>query len=220
MGLLYYKLNLRLYLSLYVNVTSGVHLKLKLVLMECKMLVAGPASSSDFMRAGCKMEDCQRSHGSFTALVDHDWEFCQGINEYLSCLHKTRRGCKGNINFHVIHKGLSTLYDKRGCLSALQGPPPATSPRPLEFPGRPHGEHEASTETAAPLQPLDCAYQATDMRHCGLFGDPHLKTFEGHFQTCRVQGAWPLIDSRYLAVQVTNEPVRPGSYATVTTKVS
>jgi hypothetical protein len=172
------------------------------------------------MRAGCKLEECQHSHGSFSGLVDHDWEFCQGINEYLSCLHKTRRSCKGNINYHVIHKGLSTLYDKRGCLSVLQGPPPATSPRPLEFPGRPEHDAETSTETTAPQQPLNCNYQPADMRHCGLFGDPHLKTFEGHFQTCRVQGAWPLIDSRYLAVQVTNEPVRPGSDATVTTKVS
>jgi len=152
-------------------------------------------------------------------MVDQDWEFCQGINEYLSCLQKTKRGCKGNINFHVIHKGLNTLYDKRECLSALQGPPPPSSPKPIEFPGRPE-ETAPSTEAAPPPEPLDCNFKGVrEMRHCGLFGDPHLKTFEGHFQTCRVQGAWPLIDTRYLAVQVTNEPVRPGSYATVTTKV-
>lgn len=46
-----------------------------------------------------------------------------------------------------------------------------------------------------------------------------MRTFTGAMQTCRVQGAWPLVDNRYLAVQVTNEPVLEDSNATATTKV-
>ncbi|KAG8456347.1 hypothetical protein GDO86_002216 [Hymenochirus boettgeri] len=55
---------------------------------------------------------------------------------------------------------------------------------------------------------------------CGLFGDPHLRTFQDHFQTCKVEGAWPLIDNNYLSVQVTNVPVVPGSSATATNKIT
>lgn len=58
------------------------------------------------------------------------------------------------------------------------------------------------------------------MRHCSFFGDPHLVTFNGQFQTCKVNGAWPLIDNSYLAVSVTNEAVVPGSPATATTKIT
>ncbi|XP_034240181.1 repulsive guidance molecule A-like [Thrips palmi] len=76
------------------------------------------------------------------------------------------------------------------------------------------------TSGAAAAGP-ECSYRGGKaFRHCGLFGDPHLRTFTGAMQTCRVQGAWPLVDNRYLAVQVTNEPVLEDSNATATTKVT
>ena len=56
-------------------------------------------------------------------------------------------------------------------------------------------------------------------KHCGLFGDPHLRTFSDEFQTCKVEGAWPLIDNDYLVVQVTNAIVVHKSSATATSKV-
>jgi len=66
-----------------------------------------------------------------------------------------------------------------------------------------------------------CNYQGpAQVRHCSFFGDPHLVTFNGQFQTCKVNGAWPLIDNAYLAVSVTNEAVVPGSPATATTKIT
>jgi hypothetical protein len=75
--------------------------------------------------------------------------------------------------------------------------------------------------TSTPPPKRECIYQGRHrFRHCGLFGDPHLKTFKNEYQTCRVRGAWPLIDNPYLGVQVTNEPVVEGSPATATTKVS
>ncbi|MGH0172120.1 UNVERIFIED_CONTAM: hypothetical protein FKN15_062866 [Acipenser sinensis] len=54
--------------------------------------------------------------------------------------------------------------------------------------------------------------------HCGVFGDPHIRTFQDDFQTCRVKGAWPLIDNNYLYVQVTSTHVAKGSNATALTK--
>jgi RGM family protein len=66
-----------------------------------------------------------------------------------------------------------------------------------------------------------CTYQGRpEVTHCSFYGDPHLVTFNGDFQTCKVAGAWPLIDNAYLAVSVTNEAVVPGSSATATTKVN
>ncbi|XP_076350277.1 repulsive guidance molecule B-like [Tachypleus tridentatus] len=73
--------------------------------------------------------------------------------------------------------------------------------------------------------PTECTFRGSQSQpvkfsHCGLFGDPHLRTFYDEFQTCRTLGAWPLIDNPYLAVQVTNEQVFKGSQATGTTKVT
>ena len=39
---------------------------------------------------------------------------------------------------------------------------------------------------------------------CSLYGDPHLRTFDGQFATCRSEGAWPLLDNEFVTVQVTN----------------
>ena len=39
---------------------------------------------------------------------------------------------------------------------------------------------------------------------CSLFGDPHVRTFDNSFQTCRCLGAWPMIEHPMFAVQVTN----------------
>lgn len=94
--------------------------------------------------------------------------------------------------------------------------PDLPRPRPSIIPELPPNELPAPT-----VSPRHCQYLGKERyRYCGLFGDPHLKTFKNSYQTCRVRGAWPLIDNPYLAVQVTNEQVDEGSPATVTTKVS
>ena len=57
-------------------------------------------------------------------------------------------------------------------------------------------------------------------KNCALFGDPHLRTFDNRHQTCKVQGAWPLVNNEHLTVQVTNDRVENSLGATATTKVS
>uniref|UniRef100_A0A674I446 Repulsive guidance molecule C-terminal domain-containing protein n=1 Tax=Terrapene triunguis TaxID=2587831 RepID=A0A674I446_9SAUR len=79
--------------------------------------------------------------------------------------------------------------------------------------------------TPDPLVSELCNYESRSgfqkkFAHCGLFGDPHLRTFKDEFQTCKVEGAWPLIDNQYLSVQVTNVPVVLGSSATATSKIT
>lgn len=88
-------------------------------------------------------------------------------------------------------------------------PPPGDSQERSDSPEICHYEKSFHNRAAAP-----------NYTHCGLFGDPHLRTFTDRFQTCKVQGAWPLIDNNYLNVQVTNTPVLPGSAATATSKLT
>lgn len=88
-------------------------------------------------------------------------------------------------------------------------------PRPSVIPKLPSNTIPVVVTTQRP-----CTFHGKPkFRYCGLFGDPHLKTFDSHYQTCKLKGAWPLIDNPYLAVSVTNEPVMEDSPATVTTKV-
>lgn len=56
-------------------------------------------------------------------------------------------------------------------------------------------------------------------QHCGLFGDPHLRTFKDEFQTCKVEGAWSLVQNKYIMIMVTNNPVKDHGAATATSKV-
>ncbi|XP_066914911.1 repulsive guidance molecule A-like [Clytia hemisphaerica] len=46
------------------------------------------------------------------------------------------------------------------------------------------------------------------LKYCGMFGDPHLKTFLGVRQTCIVEGTWTLLDNEYMKVEVTNRMVQ------------
>jgi len=50
--------------------------------------------------------------------------------------------------------------------------------------------------------------QAAVVHHyCCLFGDPHLLGFNNTQHTCRIVGAWPLLNNEYLSVQATSESV-------------
>jgi len=53
---------------------------------------------------------------------------------------------------------------------------------------------------------------------CSLYGDPHLRTFGNTFQTCRILGAWPLVDHPLFAVQVTNSRTSGGQQVSRVTK--
>ncbi|MBN3307767.1 RGMA protein, partial [Amia calva] len=99
---------------------------------------------------------------------------------------------------------------------------PTSQPRPRTSPPpRPDSQERSDG-------PEICHYERSFHRHsappnythCGFFGDPHLRTFADDFQTCKVEGAWPLIHNKYLSVQVTNTPVLPGSSATATSKLT
>ncbi|NXM74122.1 RGMB protein, partial [Serilophus lunatus] len=169
------------------------------------------------VHASCGIQKCTTDFVSLTshlsvALEDFGLEFCKALRAYSACTRRNSKVCRGNLVYHSAVLGIGDLMTQRNCTK--DGPTSSTSPEmtrdPCSYSGHAEGrEHQGEEKALAP------AYL-----FCGLFGDPHLRTFKDHFQTCKVEGAWPLIDNNYLSVQVTNVPVVPGSSATATNKIT
>lgn len=143
-------------------------------------------------------------------------DYCTALRAYSLCTRRTSRGCHGDLTYHAALLSIRELFSQHNCSS--DGP---TSPvKPLST-SRPSTSQLCDYESRTSSQAAGAGGgQHKKYAHCGLFGDPHLRTFRDEFQTCKVEGAWPLIDNRYLSVQVTNVPVVQGSSATATSKVS
>lgn len=200
--------------------------RLVYVVISNHMFFTLPASgASQVHTPQCRIQKCTTDFVSLTshlnaALDGLDTEFCKALRAYSACTQRTAKSCRGNLVFHSAVLGISDLMSQRNC--SKDGPTSPTHPEtpvePCNYHSRHHHQHNqqpswlggVGTGTVRPPTYL----------FCGLFGDPHLRTFKDHFQTCKVEGAWPLIDNNYLSVQVTNVPVVMGSSATATNKVS
>ena len=55
---------------------------------------------------------------------------------------------------------------------------------------------------------------------CLIFGDPHMRTFNKKFQTCRCLGAWPLVEHPLFTVQITNSRLSDSNNISGITKVT
>ncbi|XP_053263859.1 repulsive guidance molecule B [Podarcis raffonei] len=169
------------------------------------------------LQTPCRIQKCTTD---FVALTSHlnsaldgfDLEFCKALRAYSACTYRNSKVCRGNLVYHSAVLGISDLMSQRNC--SKDGPTSSTNPEithdPCNYSSRQGaGELRGGGEQTPPTYFF-----------CGLFGDPHLRTFKDHFQTCKVEGAWPLIDNNYLSVQVTNVPVVPRSSATATNKIT
>ena len=152
----------------------------------------------------CDTDSCweqfQRASQNSGSMTDHEAR-CIPYRTYFQCLENLH-GCKGNIKFHSVKKVVRNHMTQNKCTSA--GP---------VYTG---GDD-------IPILPPDamCQFQGKKVyRHCELFGDPHIRTFNGEFQTCKIKGAWPLVNNDHLTVQVTNDPVSDSVAATAPSKVS
>lgn len=175
-----------------------------------------PAATSPCKILKCNSEFWSATAGSHSPASDDAPEFCAALRTYALCTRRTARTCRGDLAYHSAVHGIEDLMSQYNC--SKDGP--TSQPRLRTLP--PPGDSQERSDS-----PEICHYEksfhkhsaAPNYTHCGLFGDPHLRTFTDRFQTCKVQGAWPLIDNNYLNVQVTNTPVLPGSAATATSKV-
>uniref|UniRef100_A0A3B3V5W1 Repulsive guidance molecule BMP co-receptor b n=1 Tax=Poecilia latipinna TaxID=48699 RepID=A0A3B3V5W1_9TELE len=172
----------------------------------------------------CRIQKCTTDFVSLTshltpAVDGFDTEFCKALRAYSACTQRTAKACRGNLVFHSALLGISDLMSQRSC--SRDGPTPSAHP---EIPHEPCNYHSRTQHTHTHSHSHSHGHGHSRSRpgylFCGLFGDPHLRTFKDSFQTCKVEGAWPLIDNDYLSVQVTNVPVVPGSSATATNKIT
>uniref|UniRef100_H0W0F3 Repulsive guidance molecule BMP co-receptor b n=1 Tax=Cavia porcellus TaxID=10141 RepID=H0W0F3_CAVPO len=185
---------------------------LLLLLLSLGLLHAGDCQQA----AQCRIQKCTTD---FVALTSHlnsaidgfDSEFCKALRAYAACTQRTSKACRGNLVYHSAVLGISDLMSQRNC--SKDGPTSSTNPEVTHDPCNYHSHVGAREHRGGEHSPPSYLF-------CGLFGDPHLRTFKDHFQTCKVEGAWPLIDNNYLSVQVTNVPVVPGSSATATNKIT
>ncbi|XP_060091628.1 repulsive guidance molecule B isoform X2 [Heteronotia binoei] len=164
----------------------------------------------------CRIQKCTTDFVSLTAHLNSatdgfDLEFCKALRAYSACTYRNSKVCRGNLVYHSAVLGISDLMSQRNC--SKDGPTSSTNPEITHDPCNYNGRQGARDHRGGEQIPPTYLF-------CGLFGDPHLRTFRDHFQTCKVEGAWPLIDNNYLSVQVTNVPVVPGSSATATNKIT
>nr|KAF6490817.1 repulsive guidance molecule BMP co-receptor b [Molossus molossus] len=185
---------------------------LLLLLLSLGLLHAGDCQQP----AQCRIQKCTTDFVSLTshlnsAIDGFDSEFCKALRAYAGCTQRTSKACRGNLVYHSAVLGISDLMSQRNC--SKDGPTSSTNPEVTHDPCNYHSHAGAREHRGGDQNPPNYLF-------CGLFGDPHLRTFKDHFQTCKVEGAWPLIDNNYLSVQVTNVPVVPGSSATATNKIT
>ncbi|KAF7660171.1 hypothetical protein LDENG_00286790 [Lucifuga dentata] len=174
----------------------------------------------------CRIQKCTTDFVSLTshltpAINGFDIEFCKALRAYSACTQRTAKSCRGNLVFHSAVLGISDLMSQRNC--SRDGPTSSTHPEvhhePCNYHSRTQHAHTHG-HTHSHAHGHSHSHSRPGYLFCGLFGDPHLRTFKDSFQTCKVEGAWPLIDNDYLSVQVTNVPVVTGSSATATNKIT
>ncbi|NWH87070.1 RGMC protein, partial [Aegithalos caudatus] len=134
---------------------------------------------------------------------------CSALRSYSRCARRTSRTCRGDLAFHSAVHGIEDLMIHNNC--SKEGPTvPPRDPRGFEASDVCDYERSFLYKHGRP----------PGFQHCAAFGDPHIRTFQHDFHTCRVEGSWPLLDNDYLFVQATSSPVAAGSNATVTSKLT
>ncbi|XP_030229139.1 RGM domain family, member D [Gadus morhua] len=168
----------------------------------------------------CRIQRCNADYvastspsGGLQEEMPPDVDYCIALRAYAQCTRRQARGCRGNLVYHSAVFRIKELFSQHNCSS--DGP---TSPAKAPSTAKPAVSERCDYESRA--LGSGSGGQQKKYAHCGLFGDPHLRTFRDEFQTCKVEGAWPLIDNHYLSVQVTNVPVVLGSSATATSKIT
>ncbi|CAG5124342.1 unnamed protein product [Candidula unifasciata] len=182
-----------------------------LVLFFCLVFISAEGSHQT---GDCHVERCTNEYGKHQPALDtntgHPQEAadshttCAALRNYGHCLNRTV-GCHGNILYHSLRNYVRQQMEANNC-----------SEQALEMLDR-----NSSSKMRQTVVPAACTYKGQNTyRHCGLFGDPHLRTFYDVFQTCRIKGAWPLVNNDYLTVQVTNDAIEGFPQATATSKLT
>ncbi|GAB1610215.1 RGM domain family member B-like [Argonauta hians] len=153
----------------------------------------------------CKVTLCQKHwpayHISRSKDMNSDIHKCTSLRTTWHCIHKVKNGCVGSIEYHTEKSRVKNQMQILKC--STEGDVYNTS-------------HTVQRTPVPPPDP-ECIYNGKGAyKHCGLFGDPHLRTFDHRCQTCKIEGAWSLVNNKHLIVMVTNKRVGVDSSATAT----
>nr|XP_056708875.1 hemojuvelin [Euleptes europaea] len=167
----------------------------------------------------CKILRCNSEYVASTLNLrgpNKSSAYCNALRSYSRCTRRTARTCRGDLAYHSAVHGIEDLMIQNKCSKegpvSPPWPPQAPAPSPQAFESLDFCDYEKRFATKHGRGPL---YQ-----HCAAFGDPHVRTFDDQFHTCRVEGSWPLLDNNYLFAQATSYPVAKGSNATATSKLT
>ncbi|XP_077439957.1 RGM domain family, member D [Vanacampus margaritifer] len=201
---------------------SGPQITAKLQLWDCvtlTMVVISLLYPPVYCQQ-CRIQRCNAEYVASTSPSNGlqedappDVDYCIALRAYALCTRRQARSCRGDLVYHSAVFRIKELFSQHNCSS--DGP---TSSAKVPSTSRPAVSELCNYENR--VLAAGSGGQQKKYAHCGLFGDPHLRTFRDEFQTCKVEGAWPLIDNRFLSVQVTNVPVVLGSSATATSKIT
>ncbi|TDH11166.1 hypothetical protein EPR50_G00057850 [Perca flavescens] len=170
-----------------------VQLSLPEVSASCRIL----RCNSDFVAAKLDLGAGGNSNNNNnnTALTVNAG-YCGALRSYATCTRRTARACRGDLAYHSAVQGIEDLLIQHRCPRAGPTAPPR------------HRDSAFGDACLYESSLLAREGRAPDYLHCGVFGDPHVRTFNNEFMTCGVQGAWPLVDNDFLFIQATSAPTR------------
>lgn len=125
--------------------------------------------------ATCKLGECSSIYVSVKTSRNieegHNPKFCMLLDKYLECTKNLADKCRGDIKFHSEQRMINSLLSKHECSDFDQDDSLIPS---FNMQSEEHSnignQHEAD----------QCGFPGSVIprAHCGLFGDPHLRTFK------------------------------------------
>ncbi|XP_069742743.1 hemojuvelin-like isoform X3 [Narcine bancroftii] len=171
----------------------------------------------DSVMSQCRILRCNSQFVSATSHLDDSLneDFCIALRFYSQCTQRSSWFCRGDLAYHSAVQGIEDLMIKHNCSKDGE----VSLPRqrvPADNQENPHLPDTCKYENSFYFK----QQQKPTYLHCGIFGNLHIRTFYNDFQTCQVQGAWPVIDNNYLSLQLTNAPISPHHNISAISKVT